>query len=96
MTADGELCKKRNTFSKDCNKYRKVFSNTIKSHDLVLKVLWPETSRVEESSMLTPWARKVSSLGDTSQKSNMPRIWTVIPLDMSRLSLASKLKIGWR
>jgi hypothetical protein len=30
------------------NDYRTANANTIKSHDLVLKVSWPETSRVEE------------------------------------------------
>ena len=46
--ADGELRKKWNAFYEDRNKYRKAFSNKIKSHPLVLKISWPETSRVEE------------------------------------------------
>ena len=30
------------------DEYRKTYANTIKSHNLVLKVSWPETSRIEE------------------------------------------------
>ena len=45
---DGNLGKKWTAFYSGRNKYRRAFSNTIRLHNLVLKVSWPETSRVEE------------------------------------------------
>ena len=46
--ADEKLRHEWDAFYEARDKYRKVFAKAIKSHDLVLKVSWPETSRVEE------------------------------------------------
>jgi hypothetical protein len=35
-------------FHRDRDNYRRVYADTIKSHNLVLKISWPETSRTEE------------------------------------------------
>ena len=46
--ADEELRKEWDAFCKSRDEYREAFAKAIKSRDLVMKVSWPETSRVEE------------------------------------------------
>ena len=45
---DEKLKEEWRAFYRDRNNYRKAQASTTKSHDLVLKMSWPETSRVEE------------------------------------------------
>jgi len=46
--ADEELPEELNPYRQARDEYRKARDKTIKTHDLILKVSWPETSRLEE------------------------------------------------
>ena len=48
IDADQQQGEGWDAFYRSRNKYREAYAETIRSHGLVLKVSWPETSRVEE------------------------------------------------
>ena len=45
---DPAVAKKMHAFNQACDAYREAYNDIIKSHNLVLKVSWPEASRPEE------------------------------------------------
>ena len=45
---DGELDEELRTYYQARNEYWEAYNNIVKTHNLVLKISWPETSRPEE------------------------------------------------
>jgi hypothetical protein len=77
--ADEVQDKKWRKFYQARNKYRKATTDTIKSHDLVLKVSWPETSRVKEWKII----KQAQKLGESNKfiKGHIPEVKYTRDLD---------------